>query len=95
MARGGAAGTETHLDLEEVARKVFFEEVIFGQVLKDHLVLGGKSRGLRCVDRFCFPDGRRQEPSRKRERKGEGRGEGKKAVTHRELQMVPSHRDGG
>lgn len=85
---------ETRLDLEELARKGFFKEVICGQVLKDHLVLGGKEQGLGGVDRFCFPDGRRQEPSGWTERMGE-EGERDKAVTHRGPQMAPSHRDGG
>ena len=45
-AQGGHKGTENGLPLGEVARKGFFKEGTFGQVLKDNLVLGGKVQGV-------------------------------------------------
>lgn len=56
----------THLDLRGAARKGFLKELIFGQVSKDHIVLGGGSG----VDRFGLTEeGTGQGPQK--ERRGE------------------------
>lgn len=65
-----------------------------GQVLKDHLVLGGKEQGLGVWTGFALLMAEGKNPGgwgKEWEREGER----EKPVTHRELQMAPSHRDGG
>lgn len=73
MAGGGASGTETHLDLEEAARKGFFKELILGQVLEDHLVLGGKEQGLGVWTGFALLMAEGKNPGVRGERNREGR----------------------